>query len=355
MRTQTLLRLSLLLFIFCSTAFSQDSIQLDFERIEGFEWGMIDVSQSEFTSTNSKINDVDAVSGNQVLLLGNRSEAGSFILRCASIADSAIGYVDFHIKVARTKAVSQFFPLVSSPFRIDYSSPGVPGQNAGLSFSSEDGSIGIESITKVDDWNRFTVRLDVEQKKFDLYINGVFAFRDEGFPEKVSKENPLYLKLDSIEGVSLVLDKLYVGTENPLFDDSDNDGIDDRYELEHGMDITIDDRNGDLDGDGISNIDEFLYGTHPTFADNPFLTDQEYWYVDNDRGWDGNDGRSLLPCLYGNGPLKTIQSALKVSSDGDTIIILSGIEPYHLNTFELEGKQVRIIPFGKVEIDSNSN
>ena len=353
MRTLTLLRISLVLSVFCSNAFSQDSIRLDFERFEGFEWGTVDACQGDFTSSNSKIDDGDVVSGNQALSLGNSLEAGSFVMRCSPLANSAIGYADFYVKVAQTNVISEPFPFVSTPLQISCYPINAEGQNIGLSFSSREGPVGLGSISEAGDWNRFTVRFDLKARQFDLYVNGIFAFRDEDFPGSISQDDILLLKLNSIEGVSLVLDKLYVGTENPLFEDSDNDGIDDRYELEHGMDTTVDDRDGDLDGDGLSNIDEFIYGTHPTFADNPFLTDQKYWYVDNDSGWDGNDGRSLLPNLYSNGPLKTIQSALKASNDGDTVVILSGVEPYHLSTFELEEKQVRIIPFGKVKIDSN--
>ncbi len=45
--------------------------------------------------------------------------------------------------------------------------------------------------------------------------------------------------------------------------DADNDGMDDRWELEHGLDTTLDDAEDDPDMDGFTNIEEFLCGGDP--------------------------------------------------------------------------------------------
>ena len=39
----------------------------------------------------------------------------------------------------------------------------------------------------------------------------------------------------------------------------------DAYEVEYGLDALTDDAAGDLDNDGISNLDEFINGTNPRF------------------------------------------------------------------------------------------
>jgi hypothetical protein len=45
--------------------------------------------------------------------------------------------------------------------------------------------------------------------------------------------------------------------------DSDNDGMPDSWEALYGLTVGVNDSQGDLDGDGMKNIDEFLAGTLP--------------------------------------------------------------------------------------------
>jgi len=55
----------------------------------------------------------------------------------------------------------------------------------------------------------------------------------------------------------------YFGFTDPLDSDSDDDGATDGWELENGFDPMVDDISGDEDGDGVSNLDEFLQDTNP--------------------------------------------------------------------------------------------
>ena len=48
---------------------------------------------------------------------------------------------------------------------------------------------------------------------------------------------------------------------SPIDDDSDNDGMDDGWEVTNGLNPVLDDADGDIDGDGISNLDEYNEGT----------------------------------------------------------------------------------------------
>ena len=48
---------------------------------------------------------------------------------------------------------------------------------------------------------------------------------------------------------------------NPIYDDSDNDGMNDGWEVANALNPLLDDADGDIDGDGISNLDEYNEGT----------------------------------------------------------------------------------------------
>ena len=54
---------------------------------------------------------------------------------------------------------------------------------------------------------------------------------------------------------------------NPWAMDSDSDSLPDSWEVQYGLDPTVDDSEEDPDRDGVSNLDEFLQGTNPNYAE----------------------------------------------------------------------------------------
>ncbi len=60
--------------------------------------------------------------------------------------------------------------------------------------------------------------------------------------------------------------QVFAGADFHLPDDDDHDAMGDAWEQDHGLDPARDDAAEDLDGDGFSNLDEYLLGTDPNGA-----------------------------------------------------------------------------------------
>lgn len=69
------------------------------------------------------------------------------------------------------------------------------------------------------------------------------------------------------DGVASTRQAASISVASAAFTDSDNDGMDDAWEIDKFGDLSRD-GTGDFDGDGISDLDEYLQGTDPLVADN---------------------------------------------------------------------------------------
>lgn len=139
-------------------------------------------------------------------------------------------------------------------------------------------------------------------------------------------------------------DEVNTHQTNPLKWDSDNDGLADDWEILHGLDPNDDGTtdpangaNGDPDGDGLINLDEYWYYADPNLADtdgdglNDFGEVWVYYtYPDSsDTDWDGlNDYAEVF--TYGTDPWwwDTDEDTL---SDGDEVLIHS-TDPTEMDT-----------------------
>ena len=167
-------------------------------------------------------------------------------------------------------------------------------------------------------WIRSTIRLDYQNREWELYVNGVLAgsglkmsagatsFEGVGFKGDgemslddvvVSRIRPRGLSADgdsladewelrhfgTLERTGLGdadgdgirdIDEFKAGTD-PLAADTDGDGLPDRWEIRCGTDPTNpDDAHADPDGDGVDNLAEYELGTDPLAPDPDFRVRQ---------------------------------------------------------------------------------
>jgi hypothetical protein len=64
--------------------------------------------------------------------------------------------------------------------------------------------------------------------------------------------------------------------------DSDSDSLPDPWELQYGLDpLDPSDATGDIDGDGLLNLEEFNYNTNPLLADSDTDRMPDLWEIEN--------------------------------------------------------------------------
>ena len=125
------------------------------------------------------------------------------------------------------------------------------------------------------EWARCTCRIDFSNQIWDFYVNGMLVGRGLAM---CGKNRTLHAV--GYEGGYGVIDDLVVSKERPAGLSSDGDGMPDEWELERFG--TLDrDGSGDFDGDGLSDLAEFLAGTDPSVRDTDGDGMPDGWEVAN--------------------------------------------------------------------------
>lgn len=183
-------------------------------------------------------------------------------------------------------------------------------------------------------WLNVVIRQDLGAATWDLFLDGNLVAIDlrlgevtEAFGIEVGAHEAMYL------------DGLGIGTENPLLPDSDGDGMPDAYEVAHNLNPSVNDRNGDWDGDGISNIAEYLAGTSPSVPGNGAVG--QIIYVDNVIGSDSNSGQTSNT-QGSDGPKFSIKAAMSAAQSGTTIVVMPGTGIYSEGSRSAKGKRITI-------------
>jgi len=219
------------------------------------------------------------------------------------------------------------------------------GSGAVAAYPSRSGPgtlIGARTDLTPETWVHITVRVDAEKGIWDIYVNGLPFTANQ----KLSGNNGIFV-LQAIGG-DMYFDDYSELEDNPLFEDGDRDGIPDSEEKALGLNAFIDDRAGDLDGDGVSNVDEFFSGE--PVGEGGLALGRVLIYVDNFNGNDANSGLHSYVSAGLDGPLRSIGRAMDRSSSGGTIFLLKGKGVYDEGVERLGLKDITIVPLDSITL-----
>ncbi|MFT3784084.1 MAG: chitobiase/beta-hexosaminidase C-terminal domain-containing protein [Nibricoccus sp.] len=236
--------------------------EIDFESSEGYATGVFSNLLGWSVSTGVGSIGNTAAKGQQALVLAPGSEAARVEKRFLTNGLGSLPlFIDFYTKpIAGTDAASgSSFDFEAG--RVAIVRDGASGRLAALDGSGSgtwtdvNSSIPLDANGVATDWQRITVRIDYASKIYDVYLNGQMVAANLKF---VQAGVIGVLKL-AVTGATL-LDDVYVGQSNPLFTDTNNNGISDTWETTYNLPA---DRDIDTDGDGFTNVQEYIAGTNP--------------------------------------------------------------------------------------------
>jgi hypothetical protein len=162
--------------------------------------------------------------------------------------------------------------------------------------------------------------------------------------------NPLLADTDD-DGMT-DYEELFVFHTDPLNGDEDGDNLPDGWEIEHGLDITVDDSDLNPDGDGLTNYQEYLFGSNPNEEDSDFdgfldheerdagtnpLYDYDPLFVDDNHTndlvpWDPDQGYAPGEEVGSRDyPFDSIQEAINAAQNNIKILVDGGWYDGHSN------------------------
>ena len=310
----------------------------DFEAPEGFADGASLSGDWTTTDNTVVITDETAQSGTQSVRIPPADPENILSLHFTPSADTIL-FADYYMQL--TASVLPEMPSFTKPettalIAVQPSDSGSgewvflngDGSGGGVWFTAGD-TVPLDEAGRTG-WHRFTLRFNLTLNVWDVYIDGNLLAINLGFFEALTDGSEAINIYGSRQGVAY-LDNFSLSAYNPLFDDTDLDGIDDAFETAHGLDDSVNDRNLDPDLDGLSNIQEYLYGTHPkTFdADDGILSkvlfNRTNWYVDSVNGDDVSAVGSAAA------PFRSLSAVLSLNDlnpdyvgAGDTVYLTAG-------------------------------
>lgn len=248
-----------------------------FETSDGFVVGSLNGQLGwEVDAGFGQVTTIDVAQGTQAVALAASAVSSEINQEFGpGLSNPSIVFVDMRAKPAAGSAPESGTVVDADAARIGFAKNGATGQFSLLNGNgSGNGAwvpvgppVVLTSSNEAQSWLRVTLRLDYAKRTWDFFLDEKLVGRDLAF--RLSSD---YFSWFGVKGNALAvsrLDSLSINTANPLFGDADQDGMPDSWEVQYGLDPTIDDRAGDKDGDGISNVDELINGTNPNTPPNP--------------------------------------------------------------------------------------
>ena len=245
----------------------------DFETGSGYAAGNV-TGQEYWLATPSlaTVSSEQAQAGSYGLKLAGSSTPATASKYFAESGSPAVTFIDLYVKpVAETAAANSSliqtesaqvgFQLASGQGEI-YVFDGV-GANQWIGTGSR---FDLNGSNQSTGWLHLTIRADYTHHTWDVYRDGKLIEYDLAF----SSNTESFFRLLTLKGhtsAAAYFDNITAQSTNPLFTDADKDGMDDAWETAHGLNTSVNDRNSDLDGDGLTNIEEYFLGTDPNNAD----------------------------------------------------------------------------------------
>jgi hypothetical protein len=241
-----------------------------FETAEGYTVGPL-AGQAGWTATNgAAVAAATVFRDAQAVVLAPGQPPAEATHEFPPVAGQAVVFVDCQLKPAAGAAPDTAVVLRTAEARVAFVAVGAQGelyaQNGAGLWQPTGVRVALAGGIAAE-WLRVTLREDFASRRWDLYLNGRMVAADLAFAAGAGPQFGMFA-LTGHATAATVCDDFFAGFDNPLFVDADKDGMDDAWELAHGLDPTRNDRAGDKDGDGLSNLREFLLGTKPNAVDS---------------------------------------------------------------------------------------
>ena len=240
----------------------------NFESAEGYGVGDLSGQQGWITTGEVQVVAAPVFAGSQALSLAAAAPAATAE---RSLTATGIVYFDFFMRPAAGAT-----PETAAQWRTPASGVAVVGRDdrGVVHLLAGDGTGGAGwretavsyplDPTGTTGWQRFTIRENHGTRTWDFYANGVMRAANVAFAGAAEADAGIPgIRLVGHPAVPTGFDEVLAAPENPVFVDTDNDGMEDAWEVAHGLDAGRDDRDGDADANGLTNIVEYVFGTDP--------------------------------------------------------------------------------------------